>query len=150
MNGRVISIGTITVIIMIIGILATLGFFNSAKIVRVREAGTDSSCPSRVYMSFDVYFINHGKKDTSLCVNVSSDEINFTEDSDCLYMSHADERESKFDFDINTESLPDEDGDNVTVTYVWSYRKNIFKTGTGKYECKYKKKRFQSDLELIS
>ena len=91
----------IGIILTIIGLLITAGFFHSANIVRVRSFGSDSTCPTGIYNQFSVTFVNHGSKDTSLCVTAFSEDVNFSKDLDCLYMAHNAQDNTRFTFDID-------------------------------------------------
>ena len=142
------SVGTV---LTIIGLLIAAGFFHSSNIVRVRSIGSDSTCPTSIDRDFDVKFINHGSKDTSLCVTAFSDELNFTKNSDCLYMAHNAQSETQFSLEIDEESFPDYNSkSNITIIYNYNYKKNFFQTKNLNVTCDYEKKERSNNLQLIS
>lgn len=136
---------TIGTIIAIVGLLLTAGFFNNPNIILVRQYGSDYTCPTSIYSSFDVSFSNKGTGDTSLCVSLSSpnENITFAKEKDCLY-SDAGEQTS-FKLQINDSSISKIN--NVTINYNYFYKKFSFMQNHT-ISCFYEKENYWNSLML--
>ena len=115
---------TIGIILTILGLLITIGFFNYPNIILVRQYNSDYTCPNILYSPFDVTFSNKGNADTSLCVYVTSPNknISFEKDKDCLYASSGEQ--TQFGLEINKSSISKLS--NVTINYNYLYKKRFF------------------------
>jgi len=138
---------TIGTIIAIIGLCATIGFFNNPNIILVRQYGSDYTCPYTLYSSFEIIFSNEGTADTSLCVSLNSpnENITFTKEKDCLYSSTGEQ--TSFKLKINDSSISKIN--NVTINYNYIYKKFFF-TQNHTISCFYGKENYWDSLKLKS
>jgi len=135
-----------TLITIIAMILIAIGVFNDVNILPVRHSGIDSTCPDKILSdNFKVYFSNEGNAGGKLCVQTTSDDVNFTKDYDCLFIS-PDHGSVPFNFLIDVNTFPEED--NITINYNYTYNKFFIFRQQNTLPCKYKK--YQSNYwELI-
>ena len=136
-------------IALIVGILYYTGFFNSADITRTRQGYTDYTCPSYVATEFTVLFSNSGSANTNLCVYASSQDVNFTKSSDCIYLP----KDSKsVSFTLRVADIPYLRNErNVTIRYTWTFKKSGF-NGNQTYalSCYYRQPQGDNVLRFLS
>lgn len=139
----------ITTIIGIIVVLASLGTFNSANIIPIVEGSWDKNpCPDSFYGKFDMGFSNVGKRDTNICVQVNSNNLNFTYNSTCFYTKSTGQQYFTF-----YTSLPEGDykiDKNYTINISLKYNKfGKFFEKTSNLSCIYMKEDYSGELKLI-
>ncbi|MBI2452612.1 hypothetical protein HYV50_06085 [Candidatus Pacearchaeota archaeon] len=136
---------TIGIIIALVGLLLTAGFFNNPNIILVRQFSSDYTCPDTLYSSFEVTFSNKGTEGTSLCVSLNSPNknITFTKEKDCLYSDSGEQ--TSFKLQINDSSISKIS--NATINYNYLYQKFFF-TQNHTISCFYSKENSWESLKL--
>ena len=137
------SVGIVAILMLLVAIMAlftNIGSFKTANVVTSKAVYDQSVCPDSVYSYFDLTLDNTGERDTSVCLNAWSNEINISSKPTCYLLEYNSLSGTEFRIDTSLNSFSYKEKLNAIINYRYEYdtggmfNKHLVVGGSCKYE----------------